>query len=425
MAGDGTDTIGLVTNGSFYLRNANTSGVADLTVGFGGDQVDLPVAGNWDGVPSMLPPTVTPSPTPVVPPAMNASFVYDGDGDRVKSTINGATTYFVGAHYEVANGVVTKYYYAGSQRIAMRTNGTLNYLLGDHLGSTSLTTDANGYLVSEMRYKAWGEVRYASGTTSTKYQYTGQASYEADFGLYYYGARWYDFYLNHFTQPDTIVPDPYNPQDWDRYSYARNNPIRYTDPNGHFPCPWCVVGAAVYLVNMSLHLGGVLPDYEGIATTVALTDTKDATVAAGLSFQSEYPWSIFLGGGKGLAQLTSAEMNSKKFGMEGEDPYSSSVAVEGMEKRIQIAENDCKSCTTGYDRLLVAAMAQNGSVTGLDNFGDLPVSGNTIDWNKLFFKSPDIGNSGSSLAQLRAGVRDEKYSTLFMVRLIYTICGCS
>ena len=73
----------------------------------------------------------------------------------------------------MTNGVVTKYYYAGSQPfdytqgrlLAMRTNGTLSYLLGDHLGSTSLTTDANGQVISEMKYKAWGEVRYASGNT--------------------------------------------------------------------------------------------------------------------------------------------------------------------------------------------------------------------------------------------------------------------
>lgn len=45
-----------------------------------------------------------------------------------------------------------------------------------------------------------------------------------------------DPYLNHFTQPDTIVPDPYNSQDWNRYSYARNNPLRYTDPSGHIAC---------------------------------------------------------------------------------------------------------------------------------------------------------------------------------------------
>jgi RHS repeat-associated protein len=181
----------------------------------------------------------------------SANFVYNGDGKRVKSVMNmgtgSTTTYFVGSHYEVANGVVTKYYYAGSQRIALRTNGTLNYLLGDHFGSTSLTTDANGVVISELRYKAWGETRYASGTTPTKYQYTGQYSYTADFGLHFYNARWYDISLSRFAQADTIVPRGI--QGYDRYAYTNNNPLRYTDPSGHFPIPLVIVliGMAVIL----------------------------------------------------------------------------------------------------------------------------------------------------------------------------------
>ncbi len=168
-----------------------------------------------------------------------ATFVYDGDGKRVKSVMGSETILFIGAHYEVTNPgslqTVTKYYFAGTSRIAMRTSGTLTYLLTDHLNSTSITTNSSGGLVSELRYKPWGETRYSSGTTSTKYQYTGQYSYASDFGLLFYNARFYDSYLNHFTQPDTIVPDPTNPQDWDRYSYARNNPVKYTDPTGHDP----------------------------------------------------------------------------------------------------------------------------------------------------------------------------------------------
>jgi RHS repeat-associated protein len=95
-----------------------------------------------------------------------------------------------------------------------------------------------------------GELRHtwtsAPATTPAyqlpSYTFTGQYSHMDDpstaavtegFGLMFYNARWYDPYLNHFTQPDTIVPDPYNSQDWNRYAYARNNPLKYTDPSGH------------------------------------------------------------------------------------------------------------------------------------------------------------------------------------------------
>jgi len=134
----------------------------------------------------------------------------------------------------VTDGVVTKYYYAGAQRIAMRTNGILNFILGDHLGSTSLVTDANGVMVSETRYKAWGEERYSSGTKQTKYGYTGQYSYAADFGLEFFNARWYDSSLSRFAQADTIMPG--GVQGWDRYAYTANNPVRYVDPTGHITC---------------------------------------------------------------------------------------------------------------------------------------------------------------------------------------------
>ncbi|NJN80358.1 MAG: hypothetical protein HC797_07750, partial [Anaerolineales bacterium] len=93
------------------------------------------------------------------------------------------TTYFVSNYYEVVNGLVTKYYYAGTQRIAMRKDGVLSYILGDHLGSTSIITDSSGNVISETKYKAWGETRYSSGSNPSNYTYTGQYSYTADFGL--------------------------------------------------------------------------------------------------------------------------------------------------------------------------------------------------------------------------------------------------
>jgi RHS repeat-associated protein len=165
-----------------------------------------------------------------------ATFVFDGDGKRVISTADGATTRFVSAGYEVKNPgasqEVSKYYFAGAQRIAFRTNGTLSYVTGDHLGSTSLTTDANGNLISELRYKPWGETRYVNGSTQTDYKYTGQRE-EASLGLYFYNARWYDPALGRFAQADTIVAK--GVQGLDRYAYVNNSPIRYADPSGHDP----------------------------------------------------------------------------------------------------------------------------------------------------------------------------------------------
>jgi RHS repeat-associated protein len=131
------------------------------------------------------------------------------------------------------------YYFAGASRVAMRTatstTSSLVYFLGDHLGSTSITVNPDGSKMAEMRYTAWGETRYTDGVTPTDYQYTGQRN-ESAIGLYYYNARWYDPYITHFNQPDSIVPDPYNPQAYNRYAYALNNPIRYNDPSGHETC---------------------------------------------------------------------------------------------------------------------------------------------------------------------------------------------
>ena len=55
-------------------------------------------------------------------------------------------------------------------------------------------------------------------------------------GIYHYNARFYSPKLGRFLSADSIVPNPANPQDLNRYSYVRNNPLRYTDPTGNRPC---------------------------------------------------------------------------------------------------------------------------------------------------------------------------------------------
>jgi len=45
-------------------------------------------------------------------------------------------------------------------------------------------------------------------------------------------ARYYLPEVGRFVSPDSIVPEPGNPQSYNRYAYVRNNPVNFTDPSG-------------------------------------------------------------------------------------------------------------------------------------------------------------------------------------------------
>jgi len=176
-----------------------------------------------------------------------------GDGKLVKSTITTTnsdgstqtvTTVYIAGLYEKQTGdggqTTERKYYNG---VAMRENGTLYFLLRDHastslstsLGSTSITADAGGNKIAEIRYDPFGATRFTENDTPTDYRYTGQLE-QAGIGLYYYNARWYDPALGRFVSADTIVPGAGNPMAYDRYAYVSNNPLKYTDPSGHGYC---------------------------------------------------------------------------------------------------------------------------------------------------------------------------------------------
>lgn len=77
----------------------------------------------------------------------SASFVYDGDGNRVKATFGSSTIACVGNYFEWKGSTSTmvKYYYVNGQRVAMRVgSSTVYYLLTDHLGSTAITAYSSG-----------------------------------------------------------------------------------------------------------------------------------------------------------------------------------------------------------------------------------------------------------------------------------------
>jgi RHS repeat-associated protein len=199
-------------NGNMTQRHVNESGFKDYTLSYDAENHLTNVTGS-----------------------ATAQFTYNGDGQRVKSVENGTTKVYIGNYLEwnASTSTMKKYYYAGSTRVAMREgNVEPLFLLGDHLGSTNKVAFYNGTFRGEQRYKAWGETRFVSGDIPTDFHFTGQRE-DSYIKLYDYGARWYDPYLSRWAQPDSIIADPFNSLDFDRYQYVRSNPLKYTDTTGH------------------------------------------------------------------------------------------------------------------------------------------------------------------------------------------------
>ena len=149
---------------------------------------------------------------------------------RIKKTVGATTTFYPFGHYEVSGTAITKYYFFGNKRIAMRKGTALTYLHTDHLGGTVLETNASGTSTTDQKYFAYGKQR-DTGPVVTDHRFTGQKQDAS--GLVYMNARYYDPLVGMFISPDTIVPDPGVLIDYNRFAYARANPLKYNDPTGH------------------------------------------------------------------------------------------------------------------------------------------------------------------------------------------------
>ncbi|MDK2948412.1 MAG: hypothetical protein PWQ63_1572, partial [Methanolobus sp.] len=154
-----------------------------------------------------------------------------------KQNSAGEFTYYVNKFYEIENGTATSYFFRDAERIAKQTDEGMEWYLSDHLGSTTLLINESGLEVERTEYYPYGEVQ--SGGLE-KYGFTGQEN-DADTGLMYYGARYYSPGYRVFVQPDMMLPDVYNPQALNRYSYVQDNPVKYIDPTGHHPVVAAVI----------------------------------------------------------------------------------------------------------------------------------------------------------------------------------------
>jgi RHS repeat-associated protein len=128
------------------------------------------------------------------------------------------------------------YIYEGGQAPAEQvslTSGSITYLITDYLGSVRGIINSSGAVSGTTSYDAWGNPETSNGlTSSTPFGYAG--GYTDDSGLMYL--------INRYYQPSTgqfISIDPEISQTLEPYSYADDDPIRNSDPDGNWWC-WAV-----------------------------------------------------------------------------------------------------------------------------------------------------------------------------------------
>lgn len=193
------------------------------------------------------------------PPAVTTSlgtlantYYYDGDGNRVqKCNANPCTSgsatgtlYWLGIGGEVldesnrAGTVQAEYIYFNGQRIARRDlpTGNIHYYFSNHLGSASVVTDSNGTVQQQTDYYPYGGIAYSTGIDANRYKFTGKER-DGESGLDYFVTRYLRSSLGRFMQPDSAniggeLDKANDPQSWNAYAYARNNPELYTDADG-------------------------------------------------------------------------------------------------------------------------------------------------------------------------------------------------
>ena len=177
-------------------------------------------------------------------------FAYDANGNRVSKRVpGGGTTHYHGKLYErtlAADGTVEhRYYvYAGERLVAMRYDGEngsrvsrrLRYLHHDALGSVDTLSDDAGVAVARLGYTPFGERSVVGGQGAPMLVNRGFTGHEHldEVGLVHMNGRIYDPRVGRFLSPDPYVPSPLSVQSYNRYSYALNNPMRFTDPSGFF-----------------------------------------------------------------------------------------------------------------------------------------------------------------------------------------------
>ena len=213
-----------------------------------------------------------------------ASFDYTADAYRTRMIVTHGTgrlltRYYIGGRYECdvdsMGSEAERFYIGGDAYTAPAvlishdgSVGIIYQIVRDYLGSIVYITDDKGYLKQELDYDAWGRLRkphletyYEAGSEPELLLGRGYCGHEhlPWFGLINMNARLYDPVLGRFLSPDPYVQMPDFTQNFNRYSYCLNNPLKYVDRDGKNPIIIIGIVAGAFLGGVVANHGELNP----------------------------------------------------------------------------------------------------------------------------------------------------------------------
>jgi len=161
----------------------------------------------------------------------STTYSYNADGLRMSKTLSGVTTQYL---WDVSGSLPlmiedrsTAYVYGPSGMPLEQINGSIAlWFHEDQAGSVRLVTDSSGTSQATYTYDAYGNLSASSGSVSNPLRFQSQYQ-DAESGLYYLRARYYDSSTAQFLSVDPATATTHEP-----YGYALNSPLNGGDPSG-------------------------------------------------------------------------------------------------------------------------------------------------------------------------------------------------
>ncbi len=256
------DAIGNITEKSdtgnpYSYTTSALHAVTQIQVGPTTQHLNYDIQGNLQNGDDL--PTITwasyNKPTQLTKGGITYQFAYGPNRSRYKKIKGSETTHYIGgSHESITTPTTTK------ERDVLRVNGRTimlrkhdsatattehEYVHRDHLGSiTALTREFDGSVIERYSYDAWGKRRSATDWTASVtsvYESRGYTGHEHldDLEVIHMNGRIYSPKLGRMLSPDPITQAPNSGRNYNRYTYAFNNPLGYVDPSG-----WCTAVAS-------------------------------------------------------------------------------------------------------------------------------------------------------------------------------------